>query len=132
MKNILVVDDNPLNVNLARIILTRAGHAVRTAGNAPAALQRLSEEMADVVVTDINMPEVTGIELCRDLRTRYPGPGLRIVADTARAMSEELRAIHRAGFDAIVVKPATKDTLLAAIDAEGMPHPHVAEGHHGA
>ncbi|HEY5308375.1 MAG TPA: response regulator [Casimicrobiaceae bacterium] len=117
MKQILLVDDNPLNVNLARTILTRAGHTVRTANSAPQALALLHESMPDVVVTDINMPGVTGTEMCRDLRTRFPASALRIVAYTALAMSGELRAIESAGFDAIVVKPATKDALLKAVDA---------------
>jgi CheY-like chemotaxis protein len=117
MKHILLVDDNPLNVNLARTILSRAGHTVRTASSAPQALELLHESMPDVVVTDINMPGVTGTEMCRDLRVRFPASALRIVAYTALAMSDELRAIESAGFDAIVVKPATKEALLNAVCA---------------
>jgi len=117
MKHVLLVDDNPLNVNLARTILTRAGHKVRTANSAHEALALLCESMPDVVVTDINMPGVTGTAMCRDLRTRFPASALRIVAYTALAMSDELRAIESAGFDAIVVKPATKEALLNAVCA---------------
>jgi CheY-like chemotaxis protein len=121
MKHVLLVDDNPLNVNLARTILTRAGHTVRTANSAPEALALLCESMPDVVVTDINMPGVTGTAMCRDLRTRFPASALRIVAYTALAMSDELRAIESAGFDAIVVKPATKEALLNAVCAPPTP-----------
>lgn len=113
---ILVVDDNPLNANLARIILARAGHEVRTAASAHEAMRQLQDLGADCVVTDINMPEISGIELCRALRKRYADPPLRIVAYTALAMQDELSVIQSAGFDAIVIKPASKETLLNAAD----------------
>jgi CheY-like chemotaxis protein len=121
MKNILVVDDNPLNAKLAAIILSRAGHAVRTAAGVAEALDLLAQSMPDVVVTDISMPGVTGTQMCRELRERFPGNALWIVAYTALAMQDELRDIEGAGFDAIVIKPATKEALLAAIRAADAP-----------
>lgn len=115
MSYILVVDDNPLNANLARIVLTRGGHEVATAGGAREALALVAHRLPDVVVTDISMPEVSGTEMCRALRVRYAPADLRIVAYTALAMREEVNAIAAAGFDAVVVKPATKESLLAAV-----------------
>ena len=53
--------------------------------------------------------------MCRALRVRYAPADLRIVAYTALAMREEVNAIAAAGFDAVVVKPATKESLLAAV-----------------
>ncbi|MFO1413494.1 MAG: response regulator [Burkholderiales bacterium] len=117
MSYVLVVDDNPLNANLARIVLSRAGHEVDTAGGAREALARVATRRPDVVVTDISMPEVSGTDLCHELRTLYGGTPLRIVAYTALAMREEIDAITDAGFDAVVIKPATKESLLAAVRA---------------
>jgi CheY-like chemotaxis protein len=115
MSDILVVDDNPLNAKLAQIILTRAGHSVRLAASAAEAMAAVSHSIPEVVVTDINMPSTSGSELCRVLRVRFPHGAMHIVAYTALAMASELDAIRSVGFDDIVVKPATKDTLLAAV-----------------
>lgn len=117
MSYIVVVDDNPLNAKLARIVLARAGHDIVAVGSAREAMAAIGRRMPDVVVTDISMPEVSGVQLCSDLRARYPDSGLRIVAYTALAAGDELAAITGAGFDATVTKPATKESLLAAVQA---------------
>lgn len=118
---VLVVDDNPLNANLARIVLSRAGHEVDTAAGAREALARIAARLPDVVMTDISMPEMSGTELCRELRERYGDTPLRVVAYTALAMHEEITAITGAGFDAVVIKPATKESLLAAVRPAAVP-----------
>lgn len=117
MKRVLVVDDNPLNANLARVILARAGHAVTLANGAAEALHAVAAAPPQVIVTDINMPGVSGLALVERVRALGLRPPPRLVAYTALAMEEERRDIEAAGFHAIVVKPATRATLLAAIEA---------------
>lgn len=121
MSAILVVDDNPLNANLARIVLSRGGHDVIVVECAAEAVAAIERHVPDVVVTDINMPGTSGVDLCRGLRERYPRHALRIVAYTALAMQDELVRIRAAGFDAVVVKPASKESLLAAVRYDGPP-----------
>ncbi|MEM4989705.1 response regulator [Collimonas sp. H4R21] len=116
MKNILVVDDNPLNSNLARIILTRAGHTVHVFAGASEALRYLEKNTVDVVLTDVGMRDINGKEFCRLVKDGSHEVVPRMVAYTAFAMEEELLSIRAAGFDAVVIKPATRVQILAAVD----------------
>ncbi|MCC7116640.1 MAG: response regulator [Burkholderiales bacterium] len=116
MARVLVVDDNPLNANLAKLQLQRAGHAVETAPGAQAALARIEGAPFDVVVTDISMPGMSGIDLLDAIRANTAHAGLRVVAHTAFAMPAQQSQFLRAGFDAIVVKPSTRDQLVGAIE----------------
>ncbi|MBN8479473.1 MAG: response regulator [Burkholderiales bacterium] len=116
MARVLVVDDNPLNANLAKLQLQRAGHAVETAPGAQAALARIEGAPFDVVVTDISMPGMSGIDLLDAIRANTAHAELRVVAHTAFAMPAQQSQFLRAGFDAIVVKPSTRDQLVGAIE----------------
>jgi CheY-like chemotaxis protein len=115
MTRVLVVDDNPLNAGLVRIILTRAEHEVDVVSSGAAALALLASKPIDVVVSDISMPEMTGEDLCRAIRRDPALAALRVVAYTALAMRTEQDAIMAAGFDQLVTKPATRDALLEAV-----------------
>jgi len=117
--SVLVVDDNALNARLASTILARAGYDVMTAASAAEAMAAVERREPDVVLTDISMPGTNGRDLCVALRQRPRR--LRIVAYTALALEEERRAIMGAGFDAIVIKPATRAALLAAVGPAGAP-----------
>jgi CheY-like chemotaxis protein len=116
MKKILVVDDNALNANLAKAILTRAGHEVDVVNSAPAALEYLKTHTPDVVLSDISMPGMNGKDLCIAIRKEEKQPTPKLIAYTAFAMKSERQAILEAGFDDIVVKPASRDELLRAVE----------------
>ncbi|MEO6919851.1 MAG: response regulator [Collimonas sp.] len=118
MKNILVVDDNPLNSNLAKVILTRAGYSVHVLTCASDALHYLNKNLVDVILTDIGMRDINGREFCHIVKTRLNPFAPRVVAYTAFAMEEELASFRAAGFDAIVVKPASRVQILAAVDPD--------------
>lgn len=127
MKRVLVVDDNPLNANLVRVILTRAQHQVDIANSGAAALALLETKPFDLVIADISMPEMTGEDLCRAIRRDVRWKRLRVVAYTALAMQAERVAIMTAGFDDLITKPATREVLLAAVTAApaaAMQEPH--------
>ncbi|MBK7660937.1 MAG: response regulator [Betaproteobacteria bacterium] len=115
-KRVLVVDDNPMNATLARIMLLRAGYEVHVEESAPLALQYLDGHVVDVVLTDISMPVMSGKELCRELRLRLGDKCPRLVAHTAFALDHQRVAIMEAGFDAIVVKPSPREVLIGAVD----------------
>lgn len=120
---ILVVDDNPMNAHLAKLMLERAGFDTRTVDSAPAALDYLVGNPVDVVVTDISMPGMSGKDLCRALYQRYGERRPRVVAFTAFAMAHQKLSIMEAGFDALVVKPVTGASLVTAVcgDVGGTP-----------
>src|SRR5437588_10999292 len=71
MQTIFVVEDSPTQSEQIKILLTEAGFEVKQAGNGVQALQALERGTPDAIVTDLNMPEMDGLELVEEVRTRY-------------------------------------------------------------
>ena len=113
---ILVVDDVDFNRKLPVTILRLVGQETVEAADGPTAL-RMVEQDADIsqVLLDVNMPVMSGIEVCESLRRTPRGAQLKIVAFTAHAFPDDARKIMMAGFDSMLVKPITRATLLAAL-----------------
>jgi CheY-like chemotaxis protein len=110
VSRILVVDDEPDQRFLLRRIFERAGHEVSDAGNGAAALRAVRESAWDLVVTDVMMPVMGGVELIRRLRDDPATAHIPILAATGEA--------HLAGAaDAVVPKPYEWRHLLATADA---------------
>lgn len=117
-KRVLVVDDTPLNRKVAVAFLKRADWLVEEAGDGMSALDLLANDQDyDALLLDISMPGMSGEEVCRVLRADARTAGLPIVAYTAHALVDERERIMSAGFDGIVVKPASMADLLAALSA---------------
>ena len=114
-RRILVVDDNPMNAHLAKLMLGRAGFEAHSVESAQQALDFLVGTAVDVVVTDISMPGMSGKDLCREVSTRYGINRPRLVAFTAFAMEHQKQSIMEAGFDALVVKPVSAGSLVSAV-----------------
>jgi CheY-like chemotaxis protein len=114
-RRVLVIDDNLLNANLSRIILTRAGYEVELAHNGFEALDAMRARAFDLALVDINMPGMSGCDLCSLVRAGDFAPGIKLVAHTAMAMPSETEALKGVGFDEILTKPASRDALLAAV-----------------
>jgi CheY-like chemotaxis protein len=110
VSRILVVDDEPGQRFLLRRIFERAGHEVSDAGNGAAALRAVQESAPDLVVTDVMMPVMDGVELIRCLRDDPATAHIPVLAASADA--------HRAGAaDAVVLKPYEWRHLLSVADA---------------
>ena len=102
---LLIVDDNPSNLKLLRALLSAEGFQVRTASNADEAMQALAQGRPDLVLTDVQMPGMDGLEFTRRLKADPLTHDVPVVAITAYAMSgDEAKAIE-AGCDAYVSKP---------------------------
>lgn len=115
-KRILVVDDTPLNILVASAFLRHGGWEVEEACDGETALVLLAEgDGFDALLLDINMPGMSGEEVCRALRADRRTAALPIVAYTAHALMEERERIMCAGFDDIVIKPASMATLLETV-----------------
>jgi CheY-like chemotaxis protein len=112
---VLVVDDNPMNARLAHVILTRAGFEAPVVESAPLALDYLCGNAVDTILTDVSMPGMSGKELCRKVRERYGFNAPRMVAYTAFALDHQRAGILAAGFDALLVKPAGREAIVAAV-----------------
>ena len=115
--SILVADDNRMNQKVLREILVRAGHEVQLVGNGEEALDALDITPFDLVLMDLNMPVMNGIEATKLFRfTAIDKPHTPIVALTADATPGVAARCAEAGMDACLTKPVEPDALLAAID----------------
>ncbi|BBF86312.1 sensory box histidine kinase [Aquitalea magnusonii] len=115
LDTILVVDDDEINRKVAGLFLQRMGWKTDQASSAYEALEQLQQHDYHCVLLDISMPGMSGIELCCKLRAEPRWQDLRLIAYTAHAMSDEQDAMLKAGFNAIVTKPLTRDSLVAAL-----------------
>jgi two-component system, chemotaxis family, chemotaxis protein CheY len=115
MKRILVVDDNAVNRKLAVALLKRRDWATEEADCGLDALAKLAAGGFDCVLLDISMPGIDGEEVCRRIRANSALSGLRVVAYTAHALDSEKQRIMSAGFDDILIKPITVQSLMAVL-----------------
>ena len=107
-----MVDDALTVRELQRSILERAGYTVLTAGDGLEALARLSATEVDIVLTDVEMPNMDGFTLTEEIRSRPTLAGLPVVILTSRASDEDRRRGLEAGADAYVVKSAFDQVAL--------------------
>ncbi len=112
---ILVVDDEANITDLVGMALRYEGFTVTTAADGRAALAAAAAEVPDLVVLDVMLPDATGLEICRTLRTRH-GP-VPVVFLTARDATEDKVAGLRIGGDDYVTKPFSLEELIARIRA---------------
>jgi two-component system, cell cycle response regulator DivK len=113
--SILIVDDNPQNLKLARVVLAAEGYDVRTAGDAEEALVLLGSYTPRVILMDLQLPHMDGLELTRRLKGQPAYRDVIIIALTAYAMKgDEARALA-AGCDAYMSKPIDADALVALV-----------------
>ena len=115
---ILVAEDNATNRKLVVTLLEQEGHHVVTTRNGREALERSGEESFDVVLMDLQMPEMGGLDATAAIRRREESTGLHvpIVAMTAHAMSGDRERALAAAMDSYVSKPLRRDELFAAIE----------------
>jgi CheY-like chemotaxis protein len=116
---ILVAEDNATNQKLVTAVLESRGHAVTVAPNGRVAVERAAAESFDVILMDVQMPELGGLEATAEIRTleRSTGAHVPIVAMTAHAMTGDRERCLAAGMDAYVSKPLRQEDLFGAINA---------------
>ena len=102
---ILVVDDHELNLKLLERLLEIEGHEVRAADSLAAAERALAEEQPVMIVLDVNLPDGSGLELTRRLKSHPATASIPIVACTAGVMPDDEHQALEAGCDAYVSKP---------------------------
>jgi CheY-like chemotaxis protein len=114
---ILLVEDNPVNQTVGLRMLEKMGHATALAKNGKEALARIAEEKYDLVLMDVQMPEMDGLTATQHIRTneKITGGHLPIVAMTARAMRGDREACLAAGMDGYISKPIAREELEAAL-----------------
>ena len=116
-RRILLAEDNVVNQKVAVGVLTRAGHRVDVVENGREAIDALSRGHFDVVLMDVQMPGMGGLDATRSIRAaRSRGRHVPIIALTARAMTGDREECLAAGMDAYVTKPLRAEDLLDVID----------------
>ena len=111
---VLVVDDTPQNIRLLDDILSSHGYTVRSASSGPEALQSVAAEPSDLVLLDIQMPDMDGYEVCRRLRDVPATQFLPVVMVTSSGSEVRADAIE-AGADDFITKPLNQQELLARV-----------------
>ncbi len=112
---VLVVDDNEQNLKLARVLLQGARYTVHTAVDAASAQAVLDQVVLRLVLMDLQLPDLDGLELTRRLKAQPRFAGLRVVALTAYAMKGDREKALAAGCDGYVTKPIDSDLLLRTV-----------------
>jgi CheY-like chemotaxis protein len=116
---LLLVEDNAINQKVALRILERLGYSADLANNGSEAVAAVERQQYDLLLMDVQMPEMDGLEATRTIRARLPAEQQPvIVAMTAAASRSDQRACHDAGMDAFISKPVQIEALSAVL-AEG-------------
>ncbi len=111
MATILYVEDDHLNRRLVQRILLAEGHEVLEASNAPEALDVIRAQQPDLILMDINMPEVDGFTLTRQIKNNPAWKHIPVIALTANVMKGDRERVLQAGCDGYIQKPIDVDAL---------------------
>jgi PAS domain S-box-containing protein len=114
VRRVLIVEDDHDSCEMLALFLSMQGYDVVTASTVRSGVRRLLDREWDVVVSDIGLPDGSGLEIARRARG-MPGPPRRLIALTGFGSTDDIRASQDAGFDDHVVKPVDLDTLLDAV-----------------
>jgi|GEM_PF-1293789 len=129
-RRILIVDDNALNREVATDFLSLVGIEVETATNGREAIDILETQSFDVVLMDMHMPVMNGLEAVREIRKRPHWASLPVIALTAQAYAEDQRASQDAGMTAHLTKPIDETelyrTLIEVLDLSALPEAAVS------
>jgi two-component system cell cycle response regulator DivK len=114
---VLIVEDNEKNRKLVRDVLTFKGYEVIEAGNGEDGVRLAQARRPRLVLMDVQLPGIDGIEALRRLRADERTRGIPVLAVTASAMDRDRQKIMAAGFDGYQAKPLNVKAFLAAVDA---------------
>ena len=120
---VLLAEDNAVNAAVARRLVEKAGHRVTHVWNGAEALRALEAQPYDLVLMDVQMPELDGLEATRRLRARETGTGAHqhVVAMTANAMKSDEVACREAGMDEFLTKPVDVKKLREMLERLARP-----------
>jgi two-component system, cell cycle response regulator DivK len=114
-RKILCVEDNPQNMRLVRKMLGAEGYSIIEAVNGLTALQIAAEEMPDLILMDINLPDIDGMEATQRLKAEATLAHIPVIALTANAMPGDRERFLEAGCDGYLSKPITKNELITLV-----------------
>jgi len=112
---VLIIEDNPLNLELETDLLEVAGCTVHAAASAETAVQEVAEQQPDVVLMDLSLPGVDGLEAIRALKANPRTRAVPVVVVTSNALKGDQLAAEQAGCDAYLTKPINTRTFAPTI-----------------
>ena len=116
MKKILVVEDNDTNLYLVRFILEKSGYEVVAAKNGFMAVEIAVNERPDLIIMDIQLPDISGLEATRRIRASEADGGIPIVALTSYAMVGDKEKALEAGCTGYIEKPIDPETFVTEME----------------
>ena len=114
-KRILLVEDTATMIMLEKMLLAGEGFEITTAGNGVEGLKKIEASAPDLVLLDIMMPEMDGIEMCRQLKNNPETAEIPVIMVTTQGEPERVEQAFEAGCDDFVTKPIDKIELLEKI-----------------
>ncbi len=114
-KKILLVEDNPVNRRLAEFLLRSQGYQVRAATNAQEAFDTIKAERPDLILMDVQLPGMDGLEATRKLKAEPTTRDIPVVAVTSYAMKGDREKALAAGCSGYITKPIDKDTFVQEV-----------------
>ena len=115
MKTILIVEDNEKNMKLVRDILRHNGHETIEAPTGGEGVRLASEKKPDLILMDIQLPDIDGIEALRRIREDRGLDAVAVIAVSASVMPDDQQKIVTSGFDAFVTKPINLKQFLDTV-----------------
>lgn len=116
MKKILVVEDNENNLYLITFILEKAGHKVIAAKTGEAGVEMALKEQPDLILMDIQLPGINGLESTRRIRASKSGGAVPIIALTSYALVGDREQVLSAGCTGYIEKPINPETIMREIE----------------
>jgi two-component system cell cycle response regulator DivK len=113
---ILVIEDDPASLELLKYLLERAGHSVRSAPDGATGLRAALGNSCDLILCDLQMPELTGYEVIAQLQSNPDWRPVPMIAVTAYSMPGDRESVMAAGFTEYMTKPIDPDCFLTDID----------------
>ena len=116
-KRVMIVEDNELNMKLFNDLLENEGHETILIRDGDRVQERVREEMPDLVIMDIQLPQVSGLDLTKNLKDDAQVAHIPVIAVTAFAMKGDEDKIRRGGCDAYLSKPISVVKFLETVNA---------------
>ena len=117
-RHILIVDDYPDALDIWALYLTSLGYRVSTASDGEAALAEAERLHPDLIVLDLELPRLSGIDVAKRLRANPDTQSIPLIAATGYSHRTQLDRARDAGFDHIVIKPCDPDALVEEIERQ--------------
>jgi two-component system cell cycle response regulator len=114
---VLLIEDNPANLELMRYLLAAFGHTIVTASSGEEGVARARRDAADIIISDVQLPQMSGIDVARELKRDPRLRDIPLIAVTAFAMHGDRAKLLDAGFDGYISKPIDPEQFAGQVDA---------------